>query len=62
MQNRHLIAFESRKLRGEEKIYPIYYKDILAIMHALSKFIEYLVGGHFVVRIDHNNLRYFLEK
>jgi hypothetical protein len=44
------------------KLYPIYDKDMLAIMHALEKFRQYLVGGYFVVRIGHNNLRYFLEQ
>ena len=29
-------------------------------MHALIKFRQYLVGNKFVVKIDHNNLRYFL--
>ena len=40
----------------------IYDKEMLAIMHALAKFRQYLVGGHFVVRTNHNNLRYFLEQ
>jgi hypothetical protein len=35
---------------------------MLAIMHALAKFRQYLVGGRFVVRTDHNSLRYFLEQ
>jgi hypothetical protein len=35
---------------------------MLAIMHALDKFQQYLVGGRFVVRTDHNNLKYFLEQ
>jgi len=30
-------------------------------MHALSKFRLYLAGGKFVVRIDHNILKYFLS-
>jgi len=34
---------------------------MLAIIHALSKFRQYLVGEKFVVRRDHNNLKYFLE-
>jgi len=38
MQNRHLIDFESKKLRDPERIYIIYYKEMLAIMHALAKF------------------------
>jgi hypothetical protein len=62
MHNQHIIAFERKKLRVPERIYPIYNKDMLAIMHALAKFRKYLVGGCFVVRTDHNDLRYFLEK
>lgn len=38
MQNKHPIAFESRKLRGSEKSYSIYDKEMLAIMHALAKY------------------------
>jgi hypothetical protein len=61
MQNRHLIDFKSRNLREPKKIYSIYDKERLAIMHALAKFRKYLVGGFFVVRTYHNNLRYLLE-
>jgi hypothetical protein len=49
-------------LRGAERLYSIYDKEMLAIMHALAKFRQYLVGGKFVVRTDHNSLRYFLEQ
>ena len=35
---------------------------MLAIMHALAKFWQYLVGNRFRVSIDHNSLRFFLEK
>jgi hypothetical protein len=35
---------------------------MLAIMHALAKFRQYLVGGRFVVKIDHNSLKHFLEQ
>ena len=62
MQNRHPIAYESRKLRGPELLYTIYDKEMLAIMHALAKFKQYLVGEKFVVRTNHNSLKYFLEK
>ena len=31
-------------------------------MHALIKFRIYLVGNKFVVKIDHNSLRYFLTQ
>ena len=61
MRNRHSIAFESRKLRGAKRLYSIYDKEMLAIMHALAKFRQYLVVVKFVVRLDHNSLKYFLR-
>ena len=62
MQGGHPIAFESRKLPLHERLYSIYDKDMLAIMHALAKFRQYLVGNRFRVRTDHNSLRFFLEQ
>jgi hypothetical protein len=62
MQNRHPIVYESRKLRGLELLYTIYDKEMLPIMHALAKFMQYLVGAKFVVRTDHNSLKYFLDQ
>ncbi len=35
---------------------------MLAIVHALTKFPQYLVGAKFVVCTNHNSLRYFLEQ
>jgi hypothetical protein len=60
MQQKHPIAYERRKLSALERLYPIYDKEMLAIMHALAKFKQYMVGGRFVLKIDHNNLRHFL--
>jgi hypothetical protein len=58
----HPIVFESRKLSQPERLYSIYDKEMLAIMHALTKFRQYLVGNKFVVKTDHNSLKYFLEQ
>jgi hypothetical protein len=62
MQNRHPIVYERKKLRGLEILYTIYEKEMLAIMHALAKFRKYLVGAKFVMRTDHNSLKYFLDQ
>eukprot|EP00253_Pinus_taeda_P034573 PITA_34573 len=38
MQGGHSITFESRKLLPHERLYSIYDKEMLAIMHALAKY------------------------
>ena len=35
---------------------------MLAILHTLAKFRQYLVGSKFPVKTDHNSLHYFLEQ
>ncbi|KAH9310478.1 hypothetical protein KI387_025513, partial [Taxus chinensis] len=42
MQKGHPISFESRKLKALESAFSIYDKEMLAIMHALAKFRQYL--------------------
>ena len=49
VQDHHSIAFESRKLRDNELLYSTYDKEMLAIMHALAKFRQYLVESKFTV-------------
>jgi hypothetical protein len=61
MQGGHPIVFESRNINESERLDPIYNKEMLEIMHALTKFRQYLVGNRFVVKIDHNSLKYFLD-
>ena len=61
MQGGHPIVFESWKLSQPERLYSIYDKEMLENMHALAKFRQYLVGSKFVVKTDHNSLKYFLE-
>jgi hypothetical protein len=62
MQSGHPIAFESSKLRESEQHYSIYDKEMLAIMHALTKFRQYLVGNRFKVKTDHNSLKFLMEQ
>ena len=35
---------------------------MLSILHALTKFRQYLVGSKFKIKIDHNSHKYFLEQ
>jgi hypothetical protein len=61
-QNMNPLSYDSRNLRGPKLLYTIYDKEVLAIMHALAKFRQYLVGARFMVKSYHNSLKYFLEK
>lgn len=62
MQNKHPIAFESKKLKDLERTYFVYGKEMLAIMHALAIFRQYFICGRFVVKSDHNSLSFFLSE
>jgi hypothetical protein len=62
MQGGHPIVFKSWNISQPKRLYSIYDKEMLAIMHALTKFRQYLVGSKFVVKTDHNSLKYFLEQ
>ena len=62
MQGENPIVFEGRKLSQPKRLYSIYDKEMLGIMHALTKFRLYLVGSKFLVKTDHNSLKYFLEQ
>ena len=62
IQNHQPIAFESIKIKYYEHHYSIYDKEMLAILHTLTKFRQYLVGSRFKIKTYHNNLKYFLEK
>ena len=55
------VAFISHALNETERNYEIYDKEMLAIMHALSEYRQYLLGAaeEFEIWTDHKNLEYF---
>ena len=60
MQEGHPIAFESRKLNKRESLKSMYDKEMLAIIHALTKWRQYLLGSKILIRTNHNSLQYLL--
>lgn len=62
MQDNNPIAFESRKLNKREGLKSTYQKDMLAIIHALTKWLQYLLGSKFSIRTDHNSLQFLLQQ
>ncbi|GJP76648.1 hypothetical protein CLOP_g7062 [Closterium sp. NIES-67] len=55
------IASESRKMQSAERNYPVYDKEMLAIVHAFKIWTCYLTGADVTVRTDHKSL-HFLSK
>ena len=62
LQEGHVITYESRRLNEHEKNLGIYEKELLAILHALNTWKHYLLGTPFVLRTDHQSLKYFLTQ
>ena len=57
MQEGRPISFESCPINENYLQKSIYEKEMLAILHALKKWLPYLMGRHFKVKIDHDSLK-----
>jgi hypothetical protein len=57
----HPIAFFSKKLHGAELNYPVYDKELMAIVEAFKEWKVYLIGARHPITVysDHRNLTYF---
>ena len=58
----HVIYYSSRTLNDAQLNYSTTEKELLAVIFALEKFRQYLVGAKVVVYSDHAALRYLLKK
>ena len=57
----HSIAFSSMKFSFAEKSYTKTDREGLAMVYALQKFRNYLLGGHFKIFTDHSALKYLVN-
>lgn len=58
----HPIAFINNALAKRHLGMSVFEKRLLAIVHAVEKWRHYLLGRHFVLRTDHQSLKYLLEQ
>eukprot|EP00884_Botryococcus_braunii_P008717 jgi/Botrbrau1/17847/Bobra.0127s0087.1 len=54
------VAFESRKLQPPERKLAPYYRELLALVHALLMWKHLLIGAKFTVHTDQQALKYLL--
>jgi hypothetical protein len=60
-QNGFVICLESIKLKENERLYATHDLELGAIVHALKKWRNYLMGKRFELRKDHNGLKYLFD-
>ena len=56
MQDKHPISFFSKNLGPKMRGASAYYRELRAIVEAITKWRQYLLGRHFIVRTDHKSL------
>nr|XP_027093474.1 uncharacterized protein LOC113713862 [Coffea arabica] len=62
MQQGHPIAFLSKALANQNLGMSVYEKELFALVLAVTKWKHYLVGHRFIIRTDHQALKYLLEQ
>ena len=62
MQQGHPIAYISKALSIKHQALSAYDKEMFAILFAVRKWHYFLVGRHFIIRTDHQPLKYLLEQ
>jgi hypothetical protein len=62
MQEGQPLAFTSKALSPLHLSMSVYDKEMLTIVHAVTKWRPYLIGRRFQIRTDHRSLKYLLEQ
>lgn len=58
MHQGHPLAFISKALSTIHQSMSVYEKELFAIVYAITKWQHYLQGRHFIIRTDHQSLRF----
>ena len=61
MQSNRPLAYHSKVLKGRTLHLSTYEKEFLALVKAVRKWKPYLVGKPFIIKTDHQSLKYLLE-
>ncbi|XP_019235516.1 PREDICTED: uncharacterized protein LOC109215856 [Nicotiana attenuata] len=61
MQEGHPIAFISKALSPKHAALSVYDRELLEMVHAVSKWSQYLLGQKFIIRTDQKALKYLME-
>ena len=62
MQDHRPIAYHSQALRGNKVSLSTYEKEFLVLVVAVKKWRPYLLGRPFVIKTNHQSLKYLLKQ
>ncbi|MCQ7691340.1 Ty3/Gypsy family RNase HI domain-containing protein [Salmonella enterica] len=62
MQDGQPLTYTSKALSPSHQNMSTYDKEMLAIVHAATRWRPYLIGRRFQIKTDHKSLKYFLEQ
>lgn len=62
MQSGQPIAYLSKGLSPQHQAMSVYDKELLALVMAVTKWGQYLIGRHFVVKTDQKALKFLLDQ
>ena len=62
MQEGRPMAYYSKALSGKALGQSIYEKELMAILHSVLQWCNYLLRRRFCIWIDHKSLKYLLEQ
>lgn len=62
MQDKHPIAFISKVLSPRNRLLSVYDRELLALVHAVSKWHQYLSLQPFLILTDQHSLKFLLEQ
>ena len=49
-------------MQPQERTLGVYEKELLAVIHVLDSWKHYLLGTPFIIRTDHQSIRYFMTQ
>ncbi|XP_042029888.1 uncharacterized protein LOC121776789 [Salvia splendens] len=62
IQDKHLIAYFSKKLGPRRRVASTYHKELYAIVEAVQKWRQYLLRRDFIIRSDQKSLKDLLQQ
>lgn len=62
LQDKHPVAFFSKVLGPRARLKLVYEKELMTIVLAVQKWRHYLLGRRFIIRTDHQSLKYLMDQ